>query len=328
MVCVTSPRARFCWPAARALALLLALAVAGCTTTPTLEPALPAVEPEPLEASPVPTAPVTAPVPVFEPEGPPLVIVLNDRSHAQLEMLRVFSARLGRPYQILNIAHRGVDGVRATLEELAPIETVALGPAAYAVVATIPGLDVFYAGVLNPGRTTQGVDALPPVALQLDYWQSLSPDLERIGVIGGPGMAGRMAALTIGCTARGLSVDQRQVSSDKETLLAFRAMVPHIDGFVFLPDETVLSPRVILEVMNHGKQNGVEILVYSPVMYNLGGSIFLQPDPIAVAESLIDILDDPKLRPQVHSMRTRTRLTKRQTDKVAMNTVERTPAGY
>ncbi|MEM8765927.1 MAG: hypothetical protein AAGE43_00665 [Pseudomonadota bacterium] len=312
----------------RLAALLLAAALAGCTAMPTLEPATPAPEPQPVAASPEPTEPVTTPVPVFTADGPPVVIVLNDSRNAQLEMLRVFSARLGRPYQILNIAHRGPEAVQARLEKLAPIETIALGPAAYSLAAKIPGLDVFYAGVLDPASTNQGVDALPPFDVQLDYWQHLSPDLKRIGVIGGPGMAGRMAALALRCAERGLTLDLRQVSSDKETLFAFRAMVPHIDGFVFLPDEEVLSPRVILQVMSHGQRNDVEILVYSPVMYKLGGSLFLQPDPVHVAEALIELLDDPKQRPQVHGMRSRTRLERSTGDRVAMLTADPSPAGY
>ena len=97
----------------------------------------------------------------------------------------------------------------------------------------------------------------------------------------------------------GIQLEQRTVSSDTEMLLAFRAMVPHIDGFVFLPDETILSPKVIQQVLNHGRRNGVQILVYSPVMFNLGASLYLQPDPVRVADALVTLVNDPDTRPQV-----------------------------
>ena len=234
--------------------------------------------------------------------------MLNDPGTRQLEMLQVFSARLGRPYQIYNIAHRDPAEVVRTLKAQAPLEVIALGPAAYELTRTVAGLDVFYAGVLNPGRTTQGVDALPPFSLQLDYWRDQSLGLQRLGVIGGAGMSDRMTALAKAAAARGMSLEQRTVSSDTEMLLAFRALVPHIDGFVFLPDQTVLSPRVIQQVMNHGSRNDVQILVYSPVMYNLGASLYLQPDPVMVADALVQMVRNPESRPEVTRMRSRSRL--------------------
>lgn len=240
--------------------------------------------------------------------GPPVAVVLDDPGSRHLEMLQVFSARLGRPYQIYNIAHRDPDAVLRALKARSPIEVIALGPAAYDLTRTVSGLDVFYAGVLDPGRSSQGVDALPPFGTQLDYWKSQTPGLERLGVIGSSGMSVRMAALADAAAKRNIRLEQHTVGSDAELLLAFRAMVPRIDGFVFLPDETVLSPRVIQQVMTHGRRNGVQILVYSPVMFNLGASLFLQSDPVRVADALVRLLHDPRNRPEVTEMRSRSRL--------------------
>lgn len=245
------------------------------------------------------------------PAGAPLAIVLNDPGLRQLEMLRVFSARLGRPYEIYNIAHRDPARVVQSLKALAPIEVIALGPAAFDLTRTVAGLDVFYAGVLDPGLTTQGVDALPPFPVQLDYWREQNVSLKRLGVIGGVGMTDRLAALAKAAAERNITVEQRTVSSGTEVMLAFRALVPHIDGFVFLPDETVLSPRVIQQVMKHGRRNHVQILVYSPVMFNLGASLFLQPDPVGVADALVQMVQNPELRPEVTRMRSRSRLAEK-----------------
>lgn len=289
--------------------LLLALLAGGCVTTPVPrhDPAA-AQAPEAASETAATIAEPAAPTSTFVPAGAPLAVVLDDPGDRQLEMLQVFSARLGRPYQIFNIAHRGSEAVLRALQARAPIEVIALGPAAYELTRTVPGLDVFYAGVLDPGRTTQGVDALPPFPVQLDYWQDQAPGLNRLGVIGGAGMATRMTALADAAAARNMVLEQRTVGSDTEMLLAFRAMVPHIDGFVFLPDETILSPRVIEQVMNHGRRNGVQILVYSPVMFNLGASLFLQPDPVLVAEALVQLVENPEARPEVSLMRSRSRL--------------------
>ena len=223
----------------------------------------------------------------------PVAVILNDPNHTQLQLLQVFSARLGRPYQVFNLAWRSPASIRQQLLRLAPAQAVALGSAAYAVAAPVPGIEVLHSGVLNPDSGTRGVDALPPFEAQLDYWLREVPEIERLGVIGGAAMQLRMTALAEACADRGIALEQRRVGSDKETLLAFRSMVPHIDGFVFLPDEQVLSPAVIQQVLSHGKRNDIQVLVYSPVMFSLGATLFLQPEPVAVAEVLIELLDHP-----------------------------------
>lgn len=286
--------------------LLLVLFAGGCVTSPVERAGTADNQAE--AAAPPPAADAGLPAAGFTPAGAPLVVLLNDAGSRQLEMLQVFSARLGRPYQIFNLAHRDADAVLRRLRSMAPVEVIALGPAAYDLTRTVPGLDVFYAGVLDPGRSSQGVDALPPFPVQLDYWQNRAPELTRLGVIGSSDMSGRMDALAAAAAERNLSLEQRTVTSDAELLLAFRAMVPHIDGFVFLPDERVLSPKVIQQVLNHGRRNGVQILVYSPVMFKLGASLYLQPDPIRVAAALTALVNDPTARPEVRQMRSRSRL--------------------
>ena len=291
----------------RGLLLLLALTGFGCV----------AVDSGPAGRAPPDRAPAEAPAPAEQSNPPengtavtvrPLVVVIDDPKNAQLAMLQVFSARLHRPYRVLNLAHRTPETVAAELGTLSPTQVVAVGQAAYELAVTLPGLDVYHAGVLDPGESGRGVNALPPFGVQLEYWQSLAPDLRRLGVIGGPGMAVRMDALARACAERTIALEQHQVHSDREMLLAFRSMVPRIDGFVFLPDESVLSPEVILQVMSHGRRNDVQTLVYSPVMYRLGASLYVQPDPVFVAVALIELLADPQAPLQVDRMRAKTRL--------------------
>jgi hypothetical protein len=259
------------------------------------------------------TLPARPEGPAWTISGAPVVIVLKDEHRASEEMLYVFSAALGRPYQLLNIAHRPPGSVQGRLAELAPIDVIALGPAALAVTREVPGLTVTYAGVLQPGGMHRGVDALPPFATQLEYWLQIDPQIRRIGVIGSHKVRDRIAELEVTTNQLGMVLESREVTSDKEMLLAFRGMVPHIDGFVFLPDDDVLSPNVILQVMGHGKRNAVRTLVYSPVMFNLGANLYLQPDPVAVATELIDLLNASAGSPSgmdrrvVTSMRTRVR---------------------
>jgi len=290
---------------------LVALTGSGCATS------FPVVPPDEIPTAPVDvTSTVVTPPPaemrdrtdrVPIEDRAPVAVILDDPHYTYLELLQVFSAQLGRPYQVFNLAHRTPASVRTKLASLAPIQAIVVGSAALEVAGQVPGVEIFHAGVLDSAGTGPGVDALPPFDAQLDQWLAMAPRIERIGVIGSPAVRGRIDDLAEVCATRGVSLEQREVGSDKETLLAFRSMVPHIDGFVFLPDDRVLSPTVIQQMMGHGQRNEVQMLVYSPVMFNLGGSLFVQPDPVMVATTLIELLSNPTAEATVRSMRTLTR---------------------
>lgn len=285
-----------------------ALLLAGCATSPVPRPA----SGEPAEPVSIPEAEEPAEAePRRDPrvEAAPLVVVVDDAGGRTLEVLQVFSARLGRPYRILDLAHRPRESVSARLARDAPVDVIALGATAVATAGGIPGVRVVHAGAFAVGAGTPGVDALPPFDVQLDYWRQVNPELRRIGVIGGEAMASRMRDLAAACVDRGMILEQRTVGSDQEMLLAFRALVPRIDGFVFLPDGSVLSPGVIEQIIDHGRRNDVQTLVYSPVMFNLGATLYLEPDPVRVAQALIAALEQQQAGiASVREMRVRSRL--------------------
>ncbi|MGE0621694.1 MAG: hypothetical protein AB7I04_01495 [Pseudomonadales bacterium] len=291
------------------LAIALAAVVAGCATSPVMDPQQVPEEstpPAPVPAADEPAEPEAGPGPRFD--GAPVIVVVDDARGRELEVLQVFSARLGRPYTVLNLAHRTSGAVSARLAAAAPVDVIALGPAALAAASGIRGVQVVHAAVFEAPADTRSVDALPPFGVQLDYWLRHNPDLGRLGVIGSPRMASRMTDLADACRARGLTLEQRTVDSDQALLLAFRSLVPRIDGFIFLPDESVLSPSIIEQVIAHGRRNRVQTLVYSPVMFNLGATLYVQPDPVGVAQSLIALVENGGTTSVVREMRVRSRL--------------------
>jgi len=293
------------------LCLVLALAAGGCATSrpgagdPPADRPPAGTDQAATDTSTVSGTQASEPL-VVEPK---VVVVLKDPEHRHTALLQVFSARLGEPYEVLDLSQRSAANVRRRLRALAPARAVAVGPAALAVASAVPGLEVLQAGVLTPVGPAGGVDALPDFDAQLAAWLRENPDLTRIGVIGGPAMRARMEALEQAAGRHGLKVERREVGSDKELLLAFRSMVPSIDGFVFLPDPAVLSPPVIEEVIGHGRRNTVQIAVYSPLMLELGADIYFEPDPVAVAEGLVALLQKPGRMLSVSRLRYRLRPT-------------------
>ena len=61
-------------------------------------------------------------------------------------------------------------------------------------------------------------------------------------------------------------------------------------------------------MIRHGQRNQVQMLVYSPLMFNLGADLFLQADPVEVAVELVRLIHEPQHRPRVASMRSESRL--------------------
>jgi len=285
--------------------IVAALLAAGCATSPVPRPVAEAA-PAPVPAAEEPARPDAPPDPRFR--GAPMVVLVDDARSRDLEVLQVLSARLGRPYRILNLAHRSAESVSVSLAREAPLDVIALGPSALAAATGIRGVRVVHAAVFDDAPASPGVDALPSFDVQLDYWSRSNPELKRLGVVGSVRMASRMAGLAAACEQRGITLEQRTVGSDQEMLLAFRSLVPRIDGFVFLPDESVLSPGVIEQIIAHSRRNNVQTLVYSPVMFNLGATLLVQPDPVSVAESLIRLLESGGTTAVVREMRVRSRL--------------------
>lgn len=229
----------------------------------------------------------------------------------------VFAARLGRPYRLYELSARSPRAVLEDLQRLRPDRVIALGPDALRLAAQLPQLsrspppsvvqevDLVYAGVLHPDAQHRGVQALPPFTLQLDYWRSIVPNLQRIGVIGGRDSRERVEEIARACETAGVQLDHREVASDREMLLAFRSILPHIDGFVLLPDPEILSPEVIRRTIGHGVVNDLPILVYSPLMYELGASLLVEAEPVDVALQIIALLDSKETSRALTKLQTR-----------------------
>jgi hypothetical protein len=243
---------------------------------------------------------VVIPAPVPPPATPPkpaVAVVVSSDLPTFRQVEEALVARLDRPYHVYRLDTSSPSDIREALKRQPVKEAVAIGRAALDVLDGIPKLDVVYAQIfVAPQDHYRGVDAVPPFGMQLEYWKSLSPDLKRIGVIGSANMRTIVDSLQIAAEAHGIKLVRREVTSDKEALFEFRRMTPDIDGFVFLPDDAVLSPDVIRRAMQHGARNDKQILTYSPAIFRLGAYLYIAPAQTDVAMQIIAMLDDPNDR--------------------------------
>jgi hypothetical protein len=293
-------RASLCAAASCGVLLLV-----GCRAAPPMPEAAPVVEPPPPLVAEVispapPPKPVVLPPPVaprVAPPKPPIAIVVSSDLPTFRQVEDALVARLDRPYHVYRLDSNSTTDVREALKRQPVKSAVAIGRAALDVLEGVPKLDVVYAQVfVAPPDHFRGVAAVPPFGMQLEYWKSLSPGLRRIGVIGSANMRSIVDSLQTAAEAHGIKLVRREVTSDKEALVEFRRMTPDIDGFVFLPDDSVLSPDVIRRAMQHGARNDKQILTYSPAIFRLGAYLYVASAQADVAAQIIAMLDDPNDR--------------------------------
>ena len=222
----------------------------------------------------------------------PVAVIVGGKLSTFRGLTDALAERMVQPYEIFAIADDSTQSLLNKIRLLDPSNVVAIGLPALELASQLKDTDVIYAQVFNPPTGHRGVEPIPPFDRQLAYWQQISAKMQRIGVLGSTRMRNVIDSLESAAAAKNIKVIRREVSSDKETLQVFRAMVPYIDGFVFLPDESVLSPDVIRRIIVHGSRNNLQILVYSPLMFDLGAYLYISAEQKDVAEQIIALLED------------------------------------
>ncbi len=178
------------------------------------------------------------------------------------------------------------------LEATPPLAVVAIGEPALAALAA-SSLPVIHAQSFQDNLTSRGVDSMPAPSAQLRAWVAHEPRMHRIGIITGASFSGQMQALADAGLALGLEMTTREITSDKEALFEFRRLVPALDGFIFLPDDSVLSPGVIQEIISHGRSNGIQFLAYNQLLQTLGAQYLVTQDAEDVAAGLVQLINNP-----------------------------------
>jgi ABC-type uncharacterized transport system substrate-binding protein len=120
---------------------------------------------------------------------------------------------------------------------------------------------------------SKGVSFLPPFDQQFASWKMLAPNLQHVGIVTGPNQAEILKEIRQAAGKRNIEIVSRTVTSDKEALLETRRMIAELEAILLLPDNRVLSPGVLREIMATGTKRHTQIAVYSPGLLDLGALI-------------------------------------------------------
>ncbi len=173
---------------------------------------------------------------------------------------------------------------------------VAIGPLAAQAASRLTDRQVIFCQVFNyqeQGLTAahmRGVSVLPPAELQFRAWKSLDAGLRRVGVITGPGHEALIAQARRAAQFHGMELIHRVVHSDKEMLYTFKRLMPEIQGLWLLPDDRILSRRVLRDTMEYSSKHRKQVLVFHPQLLQLGGLMSVSAIPADVAEQVMSAL--------------------------------------
>ena len=277
--------------------LLAAVLLAGCEALPPLvdepvevvvdQPPIVIVEPEP-QPEPAPPAP---------PPLPPVSIVLTNSQPAYADVAR----ELTRHFDDYTVYDLGKDSrppvtVLRLINDSEPGVVIAIGLRAAQSSIAMSDHPVVFSQVFNYKRhdllkdNSRGIAALPPIDAQLAAWKEADPTVSRIGLILGEGHEELITEAEIAAERHGIDLVVQISHSDQETLYFFRRMIRDIDGFWLLPDNRVLSARVLQQMLADAKQQRVPVSVPSDSMLSLGAMISMTTKASDIASTIAEVV--------------------------------------
>jgi hypothetical protein len=293
----------------RALLALAALGIAACAgaprepvgaPTPVTIEVLPPVEPT------VPTVAAIAPPQrgamrrtPREPRPHEVVVLFRTDAPAQAEIATVLETLL--PDQRYRVVQVPLDP--AAPDALADMRVshgavaVAIGREAVEAARThLPATALVFCQVFNyqnllGAERTWGVQSVPPLGLQLATWKALDNSLHRIGLIVSEGHAELVDEATQAATVAAAEVSAAVSSSDRETLYLFKRLAPELDGLWLLPDNSILSPSVLQEVLTYALTHRISVLVLNDALLDWGALLSASSTAADVAFTVRGVIE-------------------------------------
>lgn len=224
-----------------------------------------------------------------------LLVIESDHAPAFAQVTREIARRWTGPVEI----HRMNGGA-----ELDPAARRRIAGSSHQLIAAV-GLPAALAAQTLRDKTTvfcqvfgyrehnlvapraKGVALLPPADRQLRLWKQLAPGLARVGVITGRGLPDLLGEMQAAARAHGVALVHREVTSDLETLYAFRRMASQIDGLWLVPDNRVLSPDALSELLSVARTHGKQVLVFNDELLSMGALISVESEPGDIAAQVV-----------------------------------------
>jgi ABC-type uncharacterized transport system substrate-binding protein len=231
------------------------------------------------------------------PPLPPVSIVLTNSQPAYADVARELAGHFDN-YQVYDLGadDRPPVSILRLINDSEPGAVIAIGLRAAQSSIAMSDHPVVFSQVFNYRHhdllreNSRGVAALPPIDAQLAAWKEADPSVERIGLILGEGHDELITEAEIAAQRHGIDLVVQITHSDQETLYFFRRMIRDIDGFWLLPDNRVLSSRVLQKMLVEAEQRRVSVSVPSDSMLYLGAMISMTTQASDIAATIANVV--------------------------------------
>ena len=283
----------------------VACILAGCTPIPTLMPIEGPAPVAPAPVDPTPPPPIAEAAPKVPPPAPPATtvplrtaVLLSDDIPEFMAIADEIKQRSDNEHLVVyNLNGNLANSSRIKTEAAGVDQVIAIGLLAATLGREIESKRMVFCQVFNYqehdllSANSKGVNLLPPFDIQLQRWTAFAPELSSIGILTGPNQDDLVAEIRAATERQGVGLVVNEVSSDKEALYAFKRITPEIQGLWLLPDNRILSPAVVREIMSYSARHRKQVLVFGSNLLGIGGLISVTSDPGDVAEQVLARLD-------------------------------------
>ncbi len=245
-------------------------------------------------------APPPAPAPVAIPRTvavppPEVAILVSSDIPAYREVADAISARLGSRAHTWYLHPSSENGqkILADIARSPHAQVVAIGLDAAVSARTLTDKQVVFCQVFNyedhqlTSPTSKGVGMLPSFEKSFAAWKAISPGLEQIAIITGPGLSEYVQKARVAARANGITLLHREVNSDMELLVEYKNVADKVQGYWLWPDNRVLSGTVLRDVLTFSMRNGKQVAVFNDELLELGGMISITSDYKDIANNVI-----------------------------------------
>jgi hypothetical protein len=274
-----------------AVAVILLCAIAGCARR---NPALPAP----------PAGPGAGRIDSVRSDIPPTprreVAILFNNAPRYTEVVAQLRKLLPLETYRVTLADVEADNSRRILDSLRGrpgLFVVAIGLPAARIARDELSSPILFAQVFNyqellvRGRVIRGVTVMPPLDLQVRDWKKIDPNLRRLGLIVSQMHTDLIPLAERAAAAAAVTIKPEISDSDRATLYMFKRLVPQIDGLWLVPDDRILSPAVLRELLSYAVSHGVRVCVFSDAVLDWGALMSASPTPESIARTLRRVLE-------------------------------------
>lgn len=138
----------------------------------------------------------------------------------------------------------------------------------------------------------KGVSVLPSASELFKAWKKISPDLNQVAVITGPDLDEYINTAKQAAEKWGIDLVHMPATMDKEFLYIVKNKISSVQGLWLLPDNRILSSRVLKEIMAFNSRRGKQIVVFNPGLLNFGGLMSVEPSVSDIADAIIKKLEN------------------------------------